>query len=322
TTFTPGRREVIDSVEYGILLPSIDTIGVASEIKNGYIYPNVGRYVLDGTENWVEMSITVASGFKVYQCVLPNCVEKVDVAKVSLNTNKYANVKRNDLSSATNTTTFCLNSNGNLYMVFPTNLANGAQAVKNYFATSDHVVIEYPKRVSTIIPEPLSLTLKATKGSYIVTESARPITLSHVVSFNSKSQIESMQDVVYANTKITFGLKSQLKKLVPTFSMGDNGFLRFPTAFGGLIIQWGQISYSPPNPRDKFTTKAILFPITFPNSVWSVVSGSVITDGNASHDMSSNVHVKHTREFEISGRSISGNTIKGNCLFRWIAIGR
>ena len=56
-----------------------------------------------------------------------------------------------------------------------------------------------------------------------------------------------------------------------TISLLANGYIKFPTWLGGLIIQWG---------LNAATTGAVTFPIVFPNNIFNLQITTIFLSGN------------------------------------------
>lgn len=103
------------------------------------------------------------------------------------------------------------------------------------------------------------------------------------------------------------------KKLLSGFyiQLGNNGYISFPSWLGGLIIQWGVVSF--PSGTGS-SSKAFSFPIAFPNLHFSIVAnategGDIVTIG---------AFTKTGATVEIFDRDNAG-PVSGS--FRYIVIG-
>lgn len=93
-------------------------------------------------------------------------------------------------------------------------------------------------------------------------------------------------------------------------SLGTNGYIKFPSWLGGLIIQWGTGAGG-----GNSTSSSTTFPITFPNAVYSVVTTPYVAGVDASDVI--NVVGSITTSSFLMNYNTSG-TAAG---FKWFAIG-
>lgn len=96
-------------------------------------------------------------------------------------------------------------------------------------------------------------------------------------------------------------------------SLAANGYQKLP---GGLIIQWGKASFAD---MAGTTSTAVVFPVTFPNSVLNIVVTAGLTGGFNVASMVSESSI-NTSGFTGSLAEISAVAQSGGQL-RWIAIG-
>ena len=81
--------------------------------------------------------------------------------------------------------------------------------------------------------------------------------LSNAISSNSETEAATSKAISTLNTKLTRGL---------SIFMSGNGYFVFPDFLGGLIIQWGSISFSVGG-----SSASVLLPTAFPNNFYTVI---------------------------------------------------
>lgn len=96
-------------------------------------------------------------------------------------------------------------------------------------------------------------------------------------------------------------------------SLGANGYIKFPTLMGGLIIQWGSVTLTTVG-----ATLNVTFPFAFPTNCYLVVnSGNGKTGATGRQD-----YCATTNGWTLNGFSISqNNTFTAPAYQSWIAIG-
>ena len=92
-----------------------------------------------------------------------------------------------------------------------------------------------------------SITILANPNEEINVVSGTPTTIKHTVQLNTKSQVEETQKQIVKSNK---SIWQKFKELTDVkMSISENGYIKFPTAFGGLLIQWGRIENTPGIPE-------------------------------------------------------------------------
>lgn len=91
------------------------------------------------------------------------------------------------------------------------------------------------------------------------------------IATNAEMAAGSSDTVVATPSKLRLGFG---------ISLGNNGYITFPTWLGGLIIQWGQEATT----QDLVTNRSVpfTFPITFPTGVFLAVPSTLGTTNSAS----------------------------------------
>ena len=138
---------------------------------------------------------------------------------------------------------------------------------------------------------PINISILTNSNETLSIDTPVPITCTHKVSLNTKSQIEELQEVVQKEKK---SIWQKLKELTDVkFELNENGYLKLPSILGGLTIQWVS------NTVTGNSYKSFGLPISFDNNVLyytgtltgEVPGNSVVTFGDVSK---SGFKAKHT----------------------------
>ncbi len=102
-------------------------------------------------------------------------------------------------------------------------------------------------------------------GDIIGLDNPVPFTCSHTVQLNTKAQVEETQKQII---QIKKSIWQKLKELTDVeMNFKENGYIKLPTALGGLILQWGKISFSGSgSSRDAW--RDVTYPIPFKKQVY------------------------------------------------------
>ena len=119
--------------------------------------------------------------------------------------------------------------------------------------------------LSPIVPTPTTNTQAANK-QYVDSKTLdinslpnkpTPIDTDNLVLQETGGLLKKLS---FSTLRTTFSFNGEM-------SLTKNGYIKFPTAMGGLIIQWGRTSFIGQ------TSETLNFPIAFPNNVFSVSTG-------------------------------------------------
>ena len=111
--------------------------------------------------------------------------------------------------------------------------------------TERNIIIYYEKETPT--EEHIQISYLCKPNDIIDTKSPIPFTCSHTVQLNTKAQVEEAQKQIVKSNK---SIWQKFKELTDVkMSISENGYIKFPTAFGGLLIQWGRIENTPGIPE-------------------------------------------------------------------------
>ena len=92
-----------------------------------------------------------------------------------------------------------------------------------------------------------SITILTNPNEEINVVSGAPTTIKHIVQLNTKSQVEETQKHIVKSNK---SIWQKFKELTDVkMKLEENGYIKFPTAFGGLLIQWGRVENTPGIPE-------------------------------------------------------------------------
>ena len=160
-----------------------------------------------------------------------------------------------------------------------------------------------------------SITILANPNEEINVVSGTPTTIKHTVQLNTKSQVEEAQKQIVKSNK---SIWQKLKEFIDVeMKLENNGYIKLPTAFGGLILQWGS-HYRQPDHIPGWHDQLIYFPKEF-NEIFTV---------NLSHQLE--YDAKH-KVSKCSIRDITNTMFNldyyreegyHGMQFKWFAIGR
>ena len=126
-----------------------------------------------------------------------------------------------------------------------------------------NITIYYEKETPT--EEYVQISYLCKPNDIIDTKSPIPFTCSHQVQFNTKAQVEETQKQIVKSNK---SIWQKFKELTDVkMKLENNGYIKLPTAFGGLILQWGTTSFTASgSTRDAW--RDIAYPIPFKTRVY------------------------------------------------------
>lgn len=108
-----------------------------------------------------------------------------------------------------------------------------------------------------------SITILANPNEKINVVSGTPTTIKHTVQLNTKAQVEEAQKQIIKNNK---SIWQKLKELTDVkMQINENGYIKFPTALGGLLIQWGRVENTPGIPEIR-----INLPVAYSEKIYGI----------------------------------------------------
>ena len=253
-------RKVKEYTYADITLRSLPN-GIKDEIKDGKLIKRVESYTLNGSEDWVLADNSKTNTIS-FACPLSNAAP-VNKEVISLNSNKYKSSSDTELYSedVVGLAIGGLNSSQLLFRV--DRGLNSVEKLKYHLANEEKdIIIEYP-----IQPEvyDIDLSIVCAPDDIVYINTNRNISCSHQVQLSTKSQVEETQRQIVNNNK---SIWRKFKELTDVeMKLENNGYIKLPTAFGGLILQWGTTSFSASgSTRDAW--KDIAYPIPFKTRVY------------------------------------------------------
>lgn len=290
--------------------------GVCDAFYNGRIIKRVERFDLTDLLDW-ELIDTAKPNTNAFMCKLPNTVNSVDKTKVCLNANRYKAVSDMTLASSDE---ICFSMGGTQgHLIFRVRKGlNTVEKLKQHLSLNEtglYVEAEiYPK------VEHVHNALVCNPGDtiYIGTYN-HTVNCSHTVQLNTKSQIDSVMDLIKDNGYGDIDLSKVVT--LKNYKKGNVGKTYYTVFPDGTCVQWGiyNVTFSGASTASGFVT----YPITFTGKQ-SLCVGSVASSsqGGFSEYMCS---VLDDTEFQArievgkyNRQSLSNVTIQVN----WIALGR
>ena len=135
------------------------------------------------------------------------------------------------------------------------------EKAKNWLKTSSFEILY---RINEVITDE-SITVLANPNEEINIVSGTPTTIKHTVQLNTKSQVEETQKQIAKSNK---NIWQKFKELTDVeINLNNTGYIKLPTALGGLILQWGIIS---PTLSNYGSDTYIEFPVHFSNKVFNI----------------------------------------------------
>ena len=206
--------------------------GVKDEIKNNKLIKRIESYTLNGTENWV-MSDSSKPNTNSFCCSLPNSVP-VDKTVISLNSNKYKNTSDEELYLK-DVLGLAIGGDDSNKLVF--RVSKGLDSVgklKNHLSVAERdITIEYEIKEEIY---DIDLAITCPRGETIFIDTNDNLTFSHQVQLNTKAQVEETQKQIVKSNK---SIWQKFKELTDVeMRLEGNGYIKLPTALGGLTLQW------------------------------------------------------------------------------------
>ena len=235
--------------------------GVKDEIKNNKFIKRIESYTLNGTEDWV-FSDSSKPNTNSFCWSLPNAVP-VDKAVISLNSNKYKNTTDEELYLE-DIQGLAIGGAGSKQLVFRVGKGlNSASKLKEHLSIAERdITIEYEIKEEVY---DIDLAITCIPGETVFIDTNDNLTFSHQVQLNTKAQVEEAQKQIVKNNK---SIWQRLKNLTDVeVRLANNGYIKLPTAFGGLKLQWGLECISA-NGVARDATKVVKYPIEFTQRVF------------------------------------------------------
>ena len=235
--------------------------GIKDEIKNNKLIKRIESYTLNGTEDWVLADGTKANT-NSFSCPLPNAVP-VNKSVISLNSNKYKNTSDHELylEDVLGLAIGGLNSNRLMFRVGK-GLSNVNKLKEHLSIAERDITIEYEIKEEVY---DIDLAITCLPGETVFIDTNDNLTFSHQVQLNTKAQVEEAQKQIVKNNK---SIWQKLKNLTDVeVRLTNNGYIKLPTAFGGLKLQWGLECISA-NGVARDATKVVQYPIEFTQRVF------------------------------------------------------
>lgn len=166
--------------------------------------------------------------------------------------------------------------------------------------------------------ECVNLDLDSYEGetSVICNSNITPSSMSFKVANHISNTVEVMKNRINdTETKITEILNSDMMQ-----NLGTTGYKILP---GGLILQWGIVTFTTQNNEGLFDAK-VTFPISFPNKCFICTPTLDVVDSNGWGEVDN--YIAHAYSLSstscnVRGKSIKTTTMNKSGFFRYLAIG-
>ena len=210
--------------------------GIKDEIKNNKFIKRIESYTLNGTENWV-FSDSSKTNTNAFSCPLPNAVP-IDKSVISLNSNKYKNTSDQELYYE-DVLGLAIGGAGSNQLVF--RVSKGLDSVdklKNHLSVAERdITIEYEIKEEVY---DIDLAITCLPGEIVFIDTNDNLTFSHQVQLNTKAQVEETQKQIVKSNK---SIWQKFKELTDVeIKLDKNGYIKLPTVFGGLKLQWVEVN--------------------------------------------------------------------------------
>lgn len=244
--------------------------GVKDEIKDGVLIKRTG-YIPLNTLKWKESSTNADypdSPFKVYTAPLDNIKLHVGDDKIILCNMLECKPQREHTASAADTGSTAISGSPERAEVRIKVSRTGAPDLTSLYAwlANDNVHIVYELAQPEFID--VSTAIKADKNDTIIINTCKPLDFTYDIQCSTKSQIEEIQKQITKSNKINKSIWQKFKDLIDVeMKLENNGYIKLPTAFGGLKLQWG-LERLTANGSSRDATKVVNYPITFTQRVF------------------------------------------------------
>ena len=174
------------------------------------------------------------------------------------------------------------------------------------------------------IEEVRELNFLCKPNDIIDTKSPIPFTCSHTVQLNTKAQVEETQKQIVKSNKSIWQKFKELTEKFKEFTdvemkLEEHGYIKFPTAFGGLILQWGSFHIVGTNDVNWFGQD-----VMFPKPMSKLFTIQCSVDSLRTWDASKGVKAFVEREntSTIGTKFITYVPDNTSTTLRWFVIGR
>lgn len=233
--------------------------GVCDEIKDNKLINRIGSFHIDGNS---DLSVAGDSqGYKQFFIKLPNSKTTV----ISPNEFEFGGgssnwVKKGTVEGETYNGECVRIIEGNLYIK---TTSAGLTEFKAWLNSVGGLNVIYELDVPTSVS--INSTILANSGDTIYIDTPMPLSCTHQVSINTKSQIEETQKIIQIEKKSVW---QKIKDLtdVKMYLGNGVGYLKLPTVLGGLILQWGTTRLNFNNEGHKGSN--VYYPISFSERVF------------------------------------------------------
>ena len=294
--------------------------GVKDEIKNNKFIKRIISYTLNGTESWI-----FADGSKPrtnsFSCPLPNAVP-VDKMKISLNSNKYKMATDEEVYLQ-DIVGLAIGGASSKELVFRVDKGiDSVDRLKSHLSQNEKdITIEYEIEEEVY---DINLSVTCPPGETIFIDTNDNLTFSHQVQLNTKAQVEEIQNETQQIKKSIWQkikeLTTKIKELTDVeMKLENNGYIKLPTAFGGLILQWGSFHVTGANNINWFGQN-----VTFPKPMSEVFTIQCSVDSLGTWDATRGVKALIERESTntTGTKFIIYSPDDTSTTLRWFVIGR